>query len=96
MARPQPTDRSEALLRASEAAFHTITRGALGVLNPSEAPQSGVRQRVLPAAASHCHDVSNHTQPPAEWQDVAGGGNVVQAGAGTAEVREWTILDSNQ
>ena len=71
-------------LRATAAAFHTITRGALGVLDSSEAPQTGVRERVLPAAASRCRDVPKHTQPPTEWQDVACAGNEVHAGAGVA------------
>ncbi len=83
-------------LRATDDIFRAPTGGALGVLNSSEAPQSGVQTRVLPAAASRCPDVPKQTQPPAKWQDVAGAGDVVQVGADTAETRKWTVLDSNQ
>jgi integrase len=82
-------------VRAVGEAFTAATRGALGVLDSSQVQQSGVRGRVLPAAASRCHDVPKHTQPPMMWQDVACAGDVVHAGADTAEVREWTVLDSN-
>ena len=73
-------------VRATGDTFRAATGGALGVLNSSEAPQSGVRTRVLPADATRCHDVPKHTQPPMKWQDVACAGSVVQAGADTTEV----------
>ena len=83
-------------LRATDDIFRAPTGGALGVLNSSEAPQGGVQARVLPASAALTSRVPKHTQLPMKWQDEACAGNVVHAGADTAEVRKWTVLDSNQ
>jgi integrase len=82
-------------LRATGAAFRTITRGALGVLESSETPQSGVQEVVLPRAAQVCGAVPQRVQPVAAWQDAAGSGSDLQAAAVTDEMREWTVLDHN-
>lgn len=66
-------------LRATGAAFRTITRGALGVLDSSETLRNGVQQVVPPGDASDCHAMPQHVQPIATWQDVAGDGSDVQA-----------------
>lgn len=82
-------------LRATGAAFRTITRGALGVLDSSETPRNGVQQVVPPRDASDCHAMPQRVQPVAEWQDVADCGGDLQTVAGTTEAAKWTILDPN-